>query len=327
MIQYLEKAGTQSKTSQWPLILLTCALALSLCGLAGASETVPQVSIDMFGDAFVRPSPAAASQAQILIYRAQALTPQSPANIYLNGQYHASLLKGGFSDFCVDPGRSAVHVVIDDANRQHLGKLEPGQIVDMPAGRTVYLRLRELVPGKPQLQWVTPWEAEAEMSGTRRQIHTVSRAALVKDCLVSTAPAPTPVVPVLQPEPQKVSMEADTLFEFGKAELRNSGYATLDKWIQQFNATYSSIERVKVLGYTDAIGPHQLNTLLSQRRAQVVKDYLATHGLKSKNGIEAEGRGSMELAKLGCSIKPTPENKECHAPNRRVVMVITGSKK
>jgi OOP family OmpA-OmpF porin len=325
MIQYMNKAGTQSKAAQWPIFLQTGALALGLCGLAAATETAPQVSIEMFGDAYARPSPAAASQAKILMYRAQALTPQSPANIYLNGQYHASLLKGGFTEFCVESGRAAVNVVVDDANRQHAGKLEAGQSIEMPAGSTVYLRLREMVPGKPQLQNVTSAEADAEMVGIRRQIHTVSRAAVVKDCAV--AKAPTPVVPVAQPEPQKISMQADTLFEFGKSELRNSGYATLDSWIQQFNASYSSIERVKVLGYTDAIGPNQLNALLSQRRAEVVKEYLTTHGLKSKNGIEAEGRGSMELAKTGCAIKPTPENKECHAPNRRVVMVITGSKK
>jgi len=117
------------------------------------------------------------------------------------------------------------------------------------------------------------------------------------------------------------------LFEFGKAELRNTGYATLDTWIKQFNESYSTIERVKVLGYTDAIGPNQLNALLSQRRAAVVRDYLTTHGLKTKSPIEAEGRGSLELAKVGCGIQPTPQNKECHAPNRRVVMVITGTRR
>ena len=321
----MDKTRPHCGAFHWQKLSRACALVMTLCGLNAASQTPQVVSIEMFGDVFVRPSPAAASQAKILMYRAQALTPQSPANIYLNGQYHASLLKGGFSEFCVEPGRAAVNVVIDDANRQHSGKLEPGQSFEMPAGRIVYLRLREMVPGKPQVQYVTTSEAESEMAGTRRQIHTVSRAALVKDCLVAQAPAP--VAPVVQAEPQKISMQADTLFEFGKAELRNSGYATLDKWIQQFNESYSTIDRVKVLGYTDAIGPNQLNALLSQRRADVVKDYLTTHGLKSKTGIEAEGRGSLDLAKTGCAIKPTPENKECHAPNRRVVMVITGSKK
>lgn len=294
---------------------------------AAWSQTAPVVSIESFGDAYVRPAPAAAHQARVLIYRAQALTPQSPANIYLNGQYHASLLKGGFTEFCVEPGKAAVNVVIDDANRQHTGKQEMGQNYEMPAGRTLFMRLRETVPGKPTVQYVTSAEAEQDIIGTRRQIHTVSRAVLAKECAVGQAPAPAPAPVVAQPEPQKVSMQADTLFEFGKAELRNTGYATLDTWIKQFNESYSTIERVKVLGYTDAIGPNQLNALLSQRRAAVVRDYLTTHGLKTKSPIEAEGRGSLELAKVGCGIQPTPQNKECHAPNRRVVMVITGTRR
>lgn len=289
------------------------------------SQTASVVNIESFGEPYVRPAAAAPHQARVMIYRAQALTPQSPANIYLNGQYHASLLKGGFTEFCVEPGKAAVNVVIDDAQRQHTGKQEMGPNYEMPAGRTLYMRLKEVVPGKPTVQYVTSAEAEQDLSGTRRQIHTVSRAALAKECAAGQAPAPAAVV--AQPEPQKVSMQADTLFEFGKAELRNSGYATLDSWIKQFNESYTSIERVKVLGYTDAIGPIQLNALLSQRRAAVVRDYLTTHGLKTKNPIEAEGRGSLELAKVGCGIQPTTQNKECHSPNRRVVMVITGTRR
>ena len=40
-----------------------------------------------------------------------------------------------------------------------------------------------------------------------------------------------------------------------------------------------------------------------------------------------EGRGAADLAKIGCKNKPTPENKACHAPNRRVVISITGTRK
>jgi len=208
---------------------------LGVLGSFGAWAQTPTVAIETFGEVYARPAAAASNQAKILIYRAQAMTPQSPANIYLNGQYHTSLLKGGFTEFCLEPGRAALNVVIDDANRQHTGKLELGQNYEMPSGRTLFMRVREMAPGKPQLQYVTSGEAEAEMASARRQIHTVSRAAAVKECAAAQAASATPSPVAAQLEPQKVSMQADTLFEFGKAELRNSGYATLDKWVQQFN--------------------------------------------------------------------------------------------
>ena len=44
-------------------------------------------------------------------------------------------------------------------------------------------------------------------------------------------------------------------------------------------------------------------------------------------GYFTEGRGAADLAKIGCQNTPTAENKACHAPNRRVVISITGTRK
>ena len=66
---------------------------------------------------------------------------------------------------------------------------------------------------------------------------------------------------------------------------------------------------------------------LAQDRADVVAKQIATRNIKSAKGIDAEGRGPIELAKTGCGNTPTPENKLCHAPNRRVMVVVTGARR
>lgn len=122
-------------------------------------------------------------------------------------------------------------------------------------------------------------------------------------------------------------LAADALFEFGKAELKPAGIQSIQTLVQQVKQEYSSVERIRVLGYTDAIGPAHLNSKLSAARAHSVAELLDRNDLRPSRGYTTEGRGSAELAKLSCKNKPTPENKACHAPNRRVVISVIGTRK
>jgi OOP family OmpA-OmpF porin len=81
------------------------------------------------------------------------------------------------------------------------------------------------------------------------------------------------------------------------------------------------------VGYTDPIGSAAFNKKLSQQRADVVARQIASRNIPIERGIHAEGRGPIELVKTGCGNTPTPENKICHAPNRRVMVVITGARR
>jgi outer membrane protein OmpA-like peptidoglycan-associated protein len=40
-----------------------------------------------------------------------------------------------------------------------------------------------------------------------------------------------------------------------------------------------------------------------------------------------DGEGSRQLVKVNCGNTATPKNKLCHAPNRRVDIVVTGAKR
>ena len=281
-----------------------------------------RVSIESYGEAFTSALVAPAEQTRVFIYRSNQGFSQLPVNIYLNGQYHASLLRGGYTEFCTAPGAVGVKLALDDASRLHLSKQDSGQRMTMQAGQSIFLKIDESALPALGLQNIPHSQAQSEMVGTRRQIHTISPAKPHKGCCrPPVAAAPKPAVP------REYALETDALFEFGKAEIRASGYNAIESLVQRLRQDFTSVERIRVVGYTDAIGSNAFNKKLSQERADVVARQITARNVKPELGIHAEGRGPIELAKTGCKNTPTPENKLCHAPNRRVMVVITGARR
>ena len=304
-------------------------LALAcLAQTASAQTSATRVNIDAFGEAFTTALAAPAAQTRVFVYRNNQAASALPINIYLNGQYHASLLRGGFTEFCAAPGSVNIKAALDDATKLHTSKLDAGQRLDLKAGQTVYLKVDESKPPAVNLLSGTAAQTKEDLQATRRQIHTISRAKAAVTCaepapVVVAPPPPTPRPPV----PREYALETDALFEFGKAEIRASGYNAIESLMQRLQQDFSSVERIRVVGYTDPIGSAAFNKKLSQDRANVVARQIASRNLPIEKGIEAEGRGPIELVKTGCGNTPTPENKICHAPNRRVMVVITGARR
>lgn len=307
--------------------VLTAWVLVTVAHTAVAQTSDARVSIDAFGEVFTTALAAPADQTRVLVYRTQQGPNAQPVNIYLNGQYHASLLRGGFSEFCAAPGAVNIKAALDDASKRHTSKLDAGQRLELKAGQTIYLKVDESTPPAVGLLSGTAVQTKSELESTRRQIHTISRAKAALTCgqpaAVVAKPAPVPKPPV----PREYALETDALFEFGKAEIRASGYNAIESLVQRLLQDFSSVERIRVVGYTDPIGSAAFNKKLSQQRADVVARHIASRNIPIERGIEAEGRGSIELAKTGCGNAPTPENKICHAPNRRVMVVITGARR
>lgn len=306
------------------VMALACMSGVQAQNAKDAAGThVTSVTIEAFGEAFAGTKPVNGQLSKVFFYRTSAGLAPQPINIYLDGRYHTSLLRGGFSETCVAPSTLAVQSALDDASRQHHGKMEAGQKIQFDAGKTIYLRLQESAYAPPNLQVVNPTIAQAELRNTRRQIHTVSRANAVRECVdgieVATPPAPKPLAD------RKFALQADALFEFGKSELRASGYNAIEILVQKVKNEYRSVERIRVVGYTDAIGPQKLNMKLSQARAMTVAEQIRAGGLSPIKGIHTEGRGAAELVKTECGKEPSPKNKQCHEPNRRVEVVVYGN--
>lgn len=143
-----------------------------------------------------------------------------------------------------------------------------------------------------------------------------------------TVPAETLVPPDVGPEKPalRVTIQAETLFAFDKAVLREDGKKTLDDEVVTKMKEHPEVEVVLVSGYADRIGSAKYNLKLSERRANAVKSYLESQGIAS-NRIEAVGRGTADPV-VDCKNIKGPANRHnkklvaCLQPNRRVVVEV-----
>lgn len=290
-------------------------------------------TLEPFGTAFASAIPAPTDQAKIFIYRPGPASTLEPANIYIDKRYHASILSGGYSEFCTSPGQGSVLAVMDDAAKMHTGKQAPGQNWLFQSGKTLFLKVQD----SGQLAEVKADQALRELSSTAVQIHTISRSPLVQECKALPpkpvlVAAPTPAAPpappvVIPPVPRRYALESDALFDFGKSNLRAIGYNEIELLAQRLRQDFSQVERIRVIGHSDPIGLPESNLRLSLARAQMVADQLKERQINPILGYVLEGEGSRRLVKVNCGDAATPENKICNAPNRRVEILVTGAKR
>ncbi|QGZ62007.1 outer membrane protein OmpA [Paraburkholderia acidisoli] len=143
--------------------------------------------------------------------------------------------------------------------------------------------------------------------------------------LVAQAPQP----PVAPPPPpaitsQKITYQADALFDFDKAILKPAGKEKLDDLASKIQAL--NLEVVVATGYTDRIGSNAYNDRLSLRRAQAVKSYLVSKGVPAER-VYTEGKGKRNPVTTGCNQKNRKQLIACLAPDRRVEVEVVGTQK
>lgn len=147
--------------------------------------------------------------------------------------------------------------------------------------------------------------------------------------IAQPAPQPAPIVQAApQPEPprmviQKVTLNADLLFEFDKAQLRESGKTKLDELAAA--AKDAKVEEIVATGYADPIGSNQYNEKLSAERAAAVKEYLAQKGVEAEK-IKTAGKGETREFSQGCEKLSGKKLIDCFEPNRRVDVELLGSR-
>ncbi|WP_373795671.1 OmpA family protein [Neisseria dentiae] len=142
----------------------------------------------------------------------------------------------------------------------------------------------------------------------------------------------TPVATAPQYADETVSLSANTLFGFDKDNLRPEATETLNALAQRLSNT--NVEAVRVEGHTDFMGSEQYNQALSERRANVVANYLVGQGVAS-NKISAVGLGESqarmtasceaEVANLGKKVSKAKKRAAliaCIEPDRRVDVKI-----
>jgi outer membrane protein OmpA-like peptidoglycan-associated protein len=129
------------------------------------------------------------------------------------------------------------------------------------------------------------------------------------------APAPPPAPRPPPPPPAPARREMLTLrgahFAFDKSTLTAAAKDTLGQAVRILKEHPEA--SVEIQGHTDSVGTVAYNQALSERRANSVKEYLASQGI-AESRITTRGFGKSQ---------PTAENRtaEGRAENRRVVII------
>ena len=113
----------------------------------------------------------------------------------------------------------------------------------------------------------------------------------------------------------KITLQADTLYDFNKSDLKPEGKATLDKIARDLGKI--KLEVIIAVGNTDSVGSDAYNMALGQRRAQSVKAYLVSKGVDGSR-IYTESKGKSN---------PVASNatEEGRAKNRRTDIEVVGT--
>ena len=157
----------------------------------------------------------------------------------------------------------------------------------------------------------------------------MAEPARVVAAAVAPAPAPAPK-PVPVPVPvvlTRVSLSADSLFDFDRSTIKPAGRESLDKMATDLRGV--DYQSVQVTGHTDRLGSSEYNTALSSRRAAAVKDYLVQAGNVPAGKISVHGAGESAPVTQAADCRGKAQTKAliaCLAPDRRVEVEIQGTR-
>lgn len=247
------------------------------------------------------------------------------------GLYYALGFNGEYGPFVVEALASRTHLdkkVISSAMKNEDVKEENSKEgVINKVGITAGLRLGKLdntveaITEKPVV--VAQPKVEAPKVEEPKVIYVPQIVEVIKE-VIKEVPVTTKETPTVQKYTLEIS--ADALFAFDRYQLKDmkpEGKAQIEKFASELNKVYSNVVQIDVVGHTDRLGSDSYNYKLGQRRANTVKNYLQTLGVKER--IVASSKGESEP-----KVNPMNKNltilKQELAPNRRVEISVTGVK-
>jgi len=154
------------------------------------------------------------------------------------------------------------------------------------------------------------------------------KAAPVAPPVVQAAPAPVAALappPARKPVAEKLTLDADALFDFDKATLRPAGRDTLDGFISKL--ANISPETIMAIGHADRIGTDRYNQRLSEQRVATVKAYMVSKGVEASR-VFTEGKGETQPVTKAedCAGPKSAKLIACLQPDRRVAIEVIGTK-
>lgn len=133
------------------------------------------------------------------------------------------------------------------------------------------------------------------------------------------APEPPPAPKMVQAPPvSRIALEQRTIyFDFNEAELRTEGKAKLDS-LANIVLQSKGIRHATVIGYADEIGKDADNLMLSQKRADAVREYLGSRIAVPTSVLLVQGKGATNSVTHCPETMKRTERITCLAKDRRV---------
>ena len=270
-----------------------CVAPGALAADADASKVKYGVAKPL-GDTFAASPQVDGGQSLLVVYRAPNPKDQGVASLYLDDKYHVALQPNAFSLVCAESDKVDLRVRLTQPDAPVAADTRHAQ--PLKKGVAHYVRISAQADGRALLEPVPTRVANDELQSARQQMHTLSRAPVVRPCKpVKPNQAAAPATA----EPNVITFGADASFRSKKADLKAlapNGKAALDQVLDKITRKYADAAQIKVhlIGYADDTGDEPVNQRLAVARAQAVQSYLLQNGLRPQE-LSLEGRNAAQL--------------------------------
>lgn len=178
---------------------------------------------------------------------------------------------------------------------------------------------RPVAEAEVHLVWAGHELTESGMSHAQSYLRSVENLIYDAQVAMDNCAEPPPL--------QKITLSGDAMFKFGKTTLNSSALWRLDSVVESIKSV-TKLDEVLLTGHTDLMQSNRRkdsNQILSEARAESIKQYLASKGIPADK-IRTRGAGSSQPL-VQCSAKLAKAKRiACLQPNRRVEITLRGSK-
>ncbi|OOF55899.1 OmpA family protein [Rodentibacter myodis] len=249
------------------------------------------------------------NQALAVFYRQDDLQGAA-ANIYVDGNYQVSLLPNAYSAVAVCADKHLFSTSF--SSNQKFGNRTQGASYTLPVGEVAYVKVSQTANGQPYLERVERSVAEQEIGKLPKENQTLSRVPSANNCQ-------PPVVIAA------IAVDSSALFAFDKygyKDILPAGREKLENFMEHVKTL--KVDHIVVGGHTDNLGSDSYNQVLSEKRANSVKQQLQHVGITAP--IKAIGFGKKEPVVTNCAALTGAAKNQCNLPNRRVEISVYGEK-
>lgn len=287
------------------VLLIVIALSVSSCSLhnissgGNALEQWTTYGAGSLGTAHLSDKQTLAVFYRTADFKGEAL------NVYINGDYQASLLDKTYTPVAVCANKQLISTSYTSS--QQFGNRTHGIGYILPAKKVIFFRATLDAVGNPAFEQVEESLARKELQKLKGKVtHTLSRITHNKACKEAVL--------------DNITLSARALWGLNKdsyADMLPQGKKEIAEFIE-FVKGRDDIGRIEIRGYTDPEASAQYNLALSQRRANSVKQALEQAGVLQT--ISATGYGKTNLIVSDCAVlhQNKAERAKCNQPNRRV---------